>query len=308
MSLETDLLIDRRRLKRRLLLWRVVAVVAVLLCAALAVGGSKWQISGAHVARLRISGVIGDDRQLLEAIGDVAKDDSAKAMIVEINSPGGTVGGSEALYYAIHDVAAKKPVVTVMTGVAASGGYMAAVATQRIWARGSTITGSIGVLMQSMEFSDLMGKIGVSAEQLTSGPMKDQPSEFHKLSDGGRTVLRALVMDMYDQFVEKVALGRNLDQDTVRALADGRVYTGRQALKVGLIDAIGDERDARSWLAHEKQVAANLPVRAVGRRSSLARMFAGDVGNMFGGILKTLLSQQVKFDGAYALWQPFDTK
>ena len=130
MTLETDLLIDRRRLKRRLLLWRLVAVVAVVLCTVLAVGGQKLSAAGAHVARLRITGIIGDDRQLVEAIQAVAKDDSAKAMIVEINSPGGTVGGSEALYFAIHEVAAKKPVVTVMSGIAASGGYMAAVAAR----------------------------------------------------------------------------------------------------------------------------------------------------------------------------------
>ena len=158
MTLETDLLIDRRRLTRRLFVWRVVAVAAVLACAALAVGDSKLPNAGPHVSRVRIEGMIGDNRKLVQSIQAVAKDDSAKALLVEINSPGGTVGGSEALYAAIRDVAAKKPVVAVMGSLAASGGYMAAVAAPRIIARESTITGSIGVMMQTFEGSDLLGQ------------------------------------------------------------------------------------------------------------------------------------------------------
>ena len=307
MTLETDLLIDRRRLTRRLFVWRVVAVAAVLACAALAVGDSKLPNAGPHVSRVRIEGMIGDNRKLVQSIQAVAKDDSAKALIVEINSPGGTVGGSEALYVAIRDVAAKKPVVAVMGSLAASGGYMAAVAAPRIIARESTITGSIGVMMQTFEGSDLLGKIGISAETLTSGPLKDQPSLAHRMTDAGRGVMHAVVMDMYDQFVEKVALGRNMDADKVRGLADGRVYTGRQALKNGLVDAIGAEQDARAWLASDKNVSAALPVRDVARQTAWNRLFAEDGESLFGGILKTLLSQRVKLDGAYALWQPFDT-
>ena len=251
--------------------------------------------------------MIGDNRKLVQSIQAVAKDDSAKALIVEINSPGGTVGGSEALYVAIRDVAAKKPVVAVMGSLAASGGYMAAVAAPRIIARESTITGSIGVMMQTFEGSDLLGKIGISAETLTSGPLKDQPSLAHRMTDAGRGVMHAVIMDMYDQFVEKVALGRNMDADKVRGLADGRVYTGRQALKNGLVDAIGAEQDARAWLASDKNVSAALPVRDVARQTAWNRLFAEDGESLFGGILKALLSQRVKLDGAYALWQPFDT-
>ena len=307
MTLETDLLIDRRRLKRRLFVWRVIAVAAVLACAALAVGGTKLHVTGPHLARVRIDGMIGDNRKLVQSIQAVAKDDSAKALIVDIDSPGGTVGGSEALYFAIREVAAKKPVVAVMGSFAASGGYMAAVAAPRIYARESTITGSIGVMMQTFEGSDLLAKVGISAETTTSGPLKDQPSLTHRMTDAGRTVMHAVVMDIYDQFVEKVALGRNMDADKVRGLADGRVYTGRQALKIGLVDAVGTEQDARAWLASEKNVPTALPTRDVARPNTWNRMFAADGESLFGGILKTLLSQRVKLDGIYALWQPFDT-
>ena len=307
MTLETDLLIDRRRLKRRLFVWRMIAVAAVIACVGVAVRVNGVTGTGAHVARVRITGVIGDNRKLVEAISAVAKDDSAYALIVDINSPGGTVGGSEALYIAISEVAAKKPVVAVMGSVAASGGYMAAVAAPRIFARESTITGSIGVLLSNMEISGLLGKVGVGTETLTSGPLKDQPSLEHPLSGPGRTVLQALVMDMYDQFVEKVALGRKMDIQKIRELADGRVYTGRQAFKLGLIDSIGGEAEARRWLQSDRGIAPSLPVRDVVTKGRLEALLGETTDELFGGILKTLFSQRVKLDGAMALWQPFET-
>ena len=308
MTLETDLLIDRRRLKRRLFVWRVIAVAAVIACTVLAVGIGGLKPSGAHIARIRIVGVIGEDRKLVDLIRAVAKDTSAKALLLIINSPGGTVGGSEVLYYAIREVAEKKPVVAIMGSVAASGGYMAAVAAPRIYARESTVTGSIGVLMQSIEFSELLGKIGVSAETLTSGPLKDQPSEFHRLSDSGRTVLRGLVMDLYDQFIEKVAVGRNMEPGYVRELADGRVYSGRQALKLKLIDAIGGESDARTWLAIAKDIPETVEVREIEKLNAWERLVGEAADGVFGGVLKSLLSQRLNLDGPMAIWQSSDIK
>jgi protease-4 len=146
-TLETDLLLDRRRLKRRLVLWRsfaVLAVAAALLISAR--GGGGLVVVGPHVARLAVTGLITEDRKLTEAIDKLTEDNSVKALIVAIDSPGGTVSGGESLHNAIRRVAAKKPVVAVMGGVAASAGYMIAVSAERIFARESTLTGSIGVL------------------------------------------------------------------------------------------------------------------------------------------------------------------
>jgi protease-4 len=137
--------------------------------------------------------------------------------------------------------------------------------------------------------------------------LKDQPSLEHPLSGPGRTVLQALIMDMYDQFVEKVALGRKLDQQKVRELADGRVYTGRQAFKLGLIDAIGGEAEARRWLQSDRGVAPSLPVRDVLKRDRLEALFGASADEFFGDLLKALFSQHTKLDGAMALWQPFET-
>ena len=266
MGLETDLLIDRRRLKRRLALWRGFAVLLLAGAALLWLARtSEIPLVGAgHVTRLTVQGFISDDRKLHEAIDKLAKDSSVRAVIVAIDSPGGSVGGGEALHAALTRLRADKPVVAVMRGTAASAGYMTAVAAERIFARELTITGSIGVILQTIDPSELLDRLGVRGEALVSGPLKDQPNPFHPLSPEGRTALQGLVRDMYDQFVAKVAAGRHLPEERVRALADGRAFTGRQALAAGLVDAIGGEAEARAWLAAEKQVPASSAGRGPG--------------------------------------------
>lgn len=307
MSFESDLLIDRRRLKRRLLFWRVVAVLAVLVCAlvgASLVRNAAGLSRGAYVARLDVTGLIGENRALNTAVTGLAKDASAKALLVRIDSPGGSVAGGESLHDAIAKVAAKKPVVVVMGGTAASAGYMIAVPAARIWAHEATLTGSIGVLLQAGEVSGLLDRLGITAETIVSGPLKNQPSLTAPISPAGREVLQALVMDMYDQFVGMVATGRHMDPERVRALADGRAYTGRQALKLGLIDAIGDEQDARSWLARERGVAESLPMRDVKTEKTSLQKLLGAFGPPWDTILKSVFGQGVILDGAWAVWQP----
>src|SRR5215472_17204832 len=220
MSLETDLLLDRRRLKRRLWFWRsfTVLVLVALVLAVLHREGVTF--GGAYVARLTVSGFISDDHKLIEAIDKLADNDNVKALIVAIDSPGGSVAGGEGLHDAIARVAAKKPVVAVMGGTAASAAYMIAVPAARIFAREGTSTGSIGVLLETGEVSGLLKTIGVNAEAITSGPLKDQPSLIRPLTQQGKDVLQGLVMDMYDQFVGMVASGRHMDAARVRELAD----------------------------------------------------------------------------------------
>ncbi len=301
MSLETDLLLDRRRLKRRLFFWRVLALLALVVVTVVAVGPSRLSGGKAHVARVSIAGFISEDRKQLDSITKLADDDTVRAVIVAIDSPGGAVSGGEALYAAISQVAAKKPVVAVMGGTAASAGYMVAMPAARIFARNSTLTGSIGVLLQTGEISGLLNTIGITAEAITSGPLKNQPSMTGPLSDAGRAVMQELVADMYDQFVGIVAKGRAMPQERVRQLADGRPYTGQQALKLGLIDAIGGEPEARAWLAENKAIALTLPTEDVSRRSLTDRALEDGLGS----VMKIVLSQALKLDGAIAIWQPF---
>jgi protease-4 len=302
-SLEADLLLDRRRLKRRLFYWRGATVVAVLVCLLLAFGRAGV-VRRPHVARLTVSGLIIDNRKLTEAVARLARDDSTKALIVYVDSPGGSVAGGEALHDAIGRVAAKKPVVAVMGGLAASAGYMIAVPAARIFARSATLSGSIGVILETGEASGLLAHLGVTAEAITSGPLKDQPSFTRPLTAEGRDVLHGLVMDLYDQFVAMVASGRHMEPDKVRALADGRAYTGRQALGLGLVDAIGGEADARAWLAAERGVPAGLPTEDVRTGGLAERAFGDALGGVSEAILKSVLFQGLRLDGAWAVWQP----
>ncbi len=294
---------DRRRLKRRLIFWRSLSVLALLVAALVGLRGHGLPIGGAHVERLSINGVITENRKLTEAVEKLADDPKVMALIVSIDSPGGSVAGGETLHDAIARVAAKKPVVAVMGGLAASAGYMVAVPTNRIFAREATLTGSIGVLLETGEVSGLLGKVGITAEAITSGPLKDQPSYTKPLSDQGRAVLHGLVMDMYDQFVGMVATGRHLSPDRVRELADGRAYTGRQALGLGLVDQIGGEHEARAWLAANHDVAESLPVEDVSTATLTERAFSSSLGPLVDSLWKTLISQSVRLDGGLAIWQ-----
>jgi protease-4 len=160
------------------------------------------------------------------------------------------------------------------------------------------------VILQSFEASELLARIGVTPVVIASGPLKDQPSPFRPLTEAGRARLNEVIADLYEQFVEKVAAGRNMSADAVRPLADGRIFSGRQALAAGLIDAIGDERTARAWLASAHQIPETLPVRTIAPRDGLQEMFATGLGRVLGEAFKTVVSEWLAVDGIGLLWQP----
>ena len=302
MSLEPDLLADRRRLRRRLTLWRGLAILAVAGAIAL-VGGLRGRdaLPGApHVLRLPVAGAITEDRRMIQALDRAAEDAAVRAVIVAIDSPGGTMAGGEALHAALSRLAERKPVVAVMGATAASAGYMAALPAARVFAREATVTGSIGVLMQSFDLSELLERAGIRPQLLASGPLKDQPSLFRPLSEEGRAALERVLADLHAQFVAMVAAGRRLDPARARELADGRVFTGRQALAAGLVDAIGGEREARAWLAAERAVPESLPVRDIITRSTAERLLSQATES----VMKSLLSEWLGVDAPRAVWQP----
>lgn len=301
MSLEADLLAERRRLSRRVSLWRTLAVLGVI--AALAVifgrGDMGGLASGEHVLRLRIEGVITEDRRLLEVIEEARTDTSARAMLLIIDSPGGSMAGGEALHGALKRFAEQKPIVALMGGTAASAGYMIAMPAQHVLAREATVTGSIGVLLQSFDVSELMARLGVRPDILTTGPFKAQPNPFQPLTDQGRAEMMRVLEDLHGQFIAMVVAGRRMDEARVRPLADGRVFTGRQALGLGLIDAIGGEAEARAWLAAQKEVPVALPVRDLEPRDRVEKFLNRYVGSL----VKTLMAEWFGVDAPRAVWQ-----
>jgi len=300
MASDLDRILDRRRLKRRLSFWRLAAIALAAALAAFFLARFAGPMAHPHIARLAITGVITADSARDQLLHDIATNTRARALILRINSPGGTTAGSEALFHAIRAVAAKKPVVAVIGTLGASGGYITALAADYIVARETSLTGSIGVIFQSPEFSGLFKKLGVGVNEVKSSPLKGGPSPFAKMDDQTRRVLQGMIDDSYDWFVGLVAERRGLDLETTRRLADGRVYTGRQALKAALIDALGGEEVARAWLADARKVAADLPVVDMDIDAS-TRLWR-ELGAFASG--KRLFPERLALDGLVSLWQP----
>ncbi len=265
MSLDSDLIVDRRRIRRKLTFWRVLAAVfAIATIAVIGVavspGGRGTLTASGSIARINIEGLIRSDQERVEAL-ERLEDSHAAAVVIHINSPGGTTAGSEQLYDSLMRLKAKKPMVVVVEGLAASGGYITAIASDHIVAQQSSLVGSIGVLFQFPNFSDLLKTVGVKVEEVKSSPLKAAPNGFEPTSQEARDALDALVKDSYAWFKGIVKERRGMDDAQLEKVADGRVFTGHQAIDLKLIDELGDEKAAVAWLVAQKNVKKDLPVR-----------------------------------------------
>lgn len=316
MSIGADDIIDRRRLRRKLTFWRVAA----LLIAAIAIAFGSYRLfaesvgaRGNHIAKVRIEGTITEDDELLERLGKIAEAERVKGVILTIDSPGGTTAGGEAIFEAVRDIAEKKPVVAQVGTLAASAGYMIASATDHIVARQSSIVGSIGVLVQFPDLTGLMENLGIGLEEIKSSPLKAEPSPFNETTESERAMVRRMIMDSYDWFVGLVTDRRPLSRQEVLALADGSVFTGRQALANKLIDELGGEDTAKAWL-ESKGVDADLKVQEWKAKSdtglygvldpsgALARLLG--VPAEGGELLEKIGVDRIFLDGLISLWQP----
>lgn len=226
----------------------------------------KWATSDGQglstndrIAMLRVEGLIMNTRATLKWMDRIQKDDSIKAVLLRVDSPGGGAAASQELYEAIANLRKKKPVVAYMGSVAASGGLMVAMAAPVVVANPSTVTGSIGVKMDVPQLQGLMQKLGVGQETLTTGAYKDAGSPFRPMTDKDRSYLNGVLQDMHSQFVDLVAKNRKLSTQQVQAIADGRIFTGREALKLGLVDHVGGQDVALQLL----RALANLPASAL---------------------------------------------
>ncbi len=318
MANRADEIVDRRRLRRKLTFWRVAA----LLIAAIALVAGGMSLFGesfsptrsAHIAQIKVEGTITEDEELLDRLSKVAKTDAVKGVVLTVDSPGGTTAGGEAIFNAIRKLAEKKPVVAQVGTLAASAGYMIASATDHIVARQSSIVGSIGVLVQLPNVHVLLDKIGVEVDTIKSAPLKAEPSPFNVTTEDERQMMRAMVLDSFDWFVGLVKERRPLDEAQVRALADGSVFTGRQALANKLVDELGGKDEAVAWL-ESKGVAKDLKViewkrsendRLLGYPLSwtkaVAALFGFDAAGA--GFIESYARDRIFLDGLLSIWQP----
>ncbi len=200
--------------------------------------------SSGKVAVVDIEGIISGSREIIERLHTLRDDDKVKAVVLRIDSPGGTVGPAQEVHEELIKLQKTKPVVSSMGSVAASGGYYIAVATQKIFANPGTITGSIGVLVESANFEELLDKVGLRSEVIKSEAYKDTLSPTRTMQADERALIQAVVDNIHTQFVKAVAEGRSLPIEKVLAIADGRILSGEQAREAGLVDELGNLYDA----------------------------------------------------------------
>lgn len=320
MSIETETALDRRHLRRRLSFWRVAAIAALMLAVGAFVMSGERGLELAErrqIARVSIEGMITENWEQLRLLERVAEASHVHAVILFVNSPGGTTAGGEALFEALRRLTAKKPVVAQFGTVAASAGYIAGLAADHIVARGNTITGSVGVIMQWPEVTQLLDKIGVKMNELKSGPLKANPSPFRPLDEAGRELTQHMIAESHNWFLGLVAARRGLATAEVPGLEQGRVFSGREAMAHRLVDEIGGETEAVKWLEERRSVRKGLKVIdwKVERRSNwwfstgawtrLASLFMGGLG----GELSTRIAEDrtlgtLGLDGLVSVWQP----
>lgn len=252
----------------------ILGVICALLVLRLGFGGniSNSLVETDSIAIININGTIFKDDFRSETLEDIAKNKAIKAVIINIDSPGGEIVGSEILFQNLRDIAKQKPIVVVMGPLAASGAYMAAIAADHIIAHNGTLTGSIGVLMQSMEFVDLANKLGVNFNSYKSSDLKGSPSPLEKSNAKVDKVINESIKDSYQFFVNLVKQRRGTKINNNKVF-DGRAFTGRQALKFGLIDEIGGKKEALSYLKSRKIDVESLELKKIAINKEQEKIF-----------------------------------
>ncbi len=273
------------RKRRPVVFWSLVLLplAALALLAAGLLSDGDGLASEPSLALVKVKGAIGDVSEELDWIARISREEMVLGVLVRVDSPGGGAAASQELYWALKRLGESKPVAVSMGGVAASGGLMVAMAGERIFAGPSTVTGSIGVRMDIPQVRELMARLGLGRETLTTAPYKDAGSPLRPLSPKERAYLSSVLEDMHGQFVDLIADSRGMAREKAAALADGRVFTGRAALEKGLVDELGGQEEARAWLCGRTGVDIDQPlVKRPKKRDWLAR----GLGSLVRGIME----------------------
>ena len=313
MSLSSDNFSALINLKNKVQKWKNVASLmffVVLLMLFRIVSGNNHNVSnienGDYIANITIEGIILDDDYRSEILEKIAKQKNIKAVIININSPGGGIVGSEILYNHLKAIANNKPIVVLMGSLAASGGYMAALASDHIIARNGTLTGSIGVIMQTSEITELANKLGIKFLSYKSSTLKGSPSPFEKSNPQVDQVINASIKDSYEFFANLVKECRGKKLAKNNNILDGRIFTGRQALKNGLIDEIGGKEEALNYLKNKYKVdVIKFPVKNV----DLEKPETGLLGQLMGkenmaNIISRITGFNVYGGQVMSVWEP----
>lgn len=305
MALSSDVLSDRQRLKKEIRRWRMLALVFLFF--AFVIISMRNDLSILHtpyenyIARVNISDVIEDDYNRDQMFDELIDDKNVSAVLIRMDSPGGTTVGGEELYRKIKALNSVKPVVVVMRTLCTSACYMASLGAEQVFARASSLTASIGVILDFAEFTGLAEKLGIEPITIKSGSLKASPSPTEKLLPEQRAYIQSVIDDSFALFLSIVKKRRNLSDETIALIKDGRVMTGQQAYKLKLVDALGGERDALNWLYKTKKIDKKTPIYDVEPEEDdkdWLSQLEQSAGNLIFG------STHQRLDGLKSIWQP----
>jgi protease-4 len=297
--------------RRKLFLWRILSFLLTISLLYFFFKNPNTNISAKpHIANYVISGLLVDADQILKDLESLEYEDNVRAIIITVDSPGGTTVSAEEIFLKIRSIASKKPIVVVMKNIATSGAYLLSIGADRIFARENTITGSVGVLLQWARIDQGLEKLGVEMKEVKSGKLKAEPDLFGESDEEAIALTQAIVDETYEWFLNLVKERREIREYVIRQISDGRILTGRQALDLNLIDEIGGNREAKSWLINNREINTNLEIQIYEQNKntnfielSVAKiMDYFNINSSYGNSLKTNLSL-INIDGLLSIWQ-----
>ena len=277
---------------KRLLI--TVIVIMLIVTASL-----QFQQKENFIAKITVEGIIKDRNDILEQLKDLDNDQNVKGLITIINSPGGTYVGSKEIHESIKNLSKKIPTVAYMREMATSGGYLVSLSSDRIFGNEGTITGSIGVILQTADISQLLGKLGINPVIIKSGDLKAVPNPAEEIDEKKLNYLKDIIKKMQTEFLNLVKKSRDISSSTLDLVSDGRIVTGKQAKDLKLIDAVGTENDALSWLKKEAGLDDEVRVKDLSIQSEITKLLN------FSFLKKKInYFNQNFYNGFFAIWTP----
>ncbi len=292
-----DYIIDRYKLKNSLNKWKFLALVFLFISIFTIFyhkSDSVSKIKPNYIANIEISGMILQNQEMIKSLNKIENDSNVKAVLVNINSTGGTGVGGESLYRELRRIAKNKPVVASIGEIGASAGYMIALGTDRIFAYDISLVGSIGVMIMNFEINELAKKHGINLELIKSSPLKGIPNYFEKLDNQQKEYVQNLANESNQYFIKLVKNRRNLSEEDLKAVSNGKIFIGTKAMKLKLIDQVGDMNDAIDWLKRKDDLK-NLEVKKVNLVKATSKLeklldYSSDIKVIFSSIFNKILT------------------
>ena len=243
--------------RRRLFFWRTISLITVVIIVYLSFENQEKSSSNGYIANYNISGLLISADDIIEDLEELKSNNEVNSIIISVDSPGGTTVSAEEIYLKLKEVSLVKPTAIVMRNIATSGAYLLSLGGDVIFSRENTITGSIGVLLQWARVDEALSKLGIEVNEVKSGKLKAEPDFFGEIDEEAQKVTKEIIDETFEWFIRIVKVERNLNPSEIYTISDGRIFTGRQAIELNLVDEIGDKNDAKIWLVKNKEIDSN---------------------------------------------------